>query len=171
MTTHTKARDTAPRVPAAAPPKGFRKYMPLKVKLEALLIHGAVYDADGRQVTDLTLIQWDHCPAVMQREYDALTNDTIPPVNDPRFIVPRAVEVHRKKTAEKDIPEIAKTKRLSDEQRAFRGRLLAKGGSDGLARSCWPERTERAIKRKIPSRSFPKGVNNLKRNRKKEGVS
>lgn len=151
------AVDTAPREPLPAPPKGFRKHMGLKVKLQALLIHGAVYDCDGIQITDLNLIEWDHCPPLMQREYNAFNGDTIPPANDPAYIIPRFCGTHKAKTARKDIPEISKTKRLADEQYAFRARILAKndpesdfkGSMSGLERSQRP-------KRKIPSRPFAK---------------
>lgn len=150
MSKPDKTNDTAPRVPTTAPPKGFRKRPGLKVKLEALLLHGPVLDADGNRVTDLKLIQWDHSPAIQLREYCKFDRDTIPPANDPRYIIPRAIEAHQKKTAKQDIPEIAKTKRLSDEQREFRQRILSKTSEDlEIYR-------ERPTKRKIASRPFPR---------------
>lgn len=160
MSTNDKARDTAPRMPACAPPKGFRKTPGLKVKLQALLLHGPVLDDQGNKVTDLELIAWDHCPPIMQREYSASLKDTIPAANDPNFIIPRAIPDHRKKTAEIDIPEIAKTKRLSDDQVLFRRRILAK--SEPRA-GCWPKATEKAVKRKIASRPFPTSKNKKQR--------
>ena len=149
MTLSNKAYDTAPRVPACAPPKGFRKRPGLKVKLQALLLHGPVLDENGNQITDLNLITWDHCPPLMQREYNQSRKDTIPAANDPAFIIPRAIAVHQEKTAKTDIPEIAKTKRLSDEQIEFRGRILSKIADDLKTHRNQPQ------KRKIPSRRFP----------------
>ena len=149
MITKTKFHDTAPRMPACAPPKGFRKRPGLQVKLQALLLHGPVLDQDGNLITDLNLITWDHCPPLMQREYDESHKDTIPAANDPKFIIPRAIAAHQEKTAKKDIPSIAKTKRLSDEQIAFRDRILSKTSDDLAAYR------QRPHKRKIPSRRFP----------------
>ena len=149
MSKPDKANDAAPRVPANAPPKEFRKRPGLTVKLEALLRHGPVLDAYGNRVTDLSQIQWDHSPPIQQRIYCEFDRDTIPAANDPEFIIPRAIEAHQDKTTKKDIPEIAKTKRLSDEQREFRNRILAKTADD------LETRRKRPAKRKIPSRPFP----------------
>lgn len=165
MTDNKTARETAPRLPACAPPKGFRKVPGLLVKLQALLLHGPVYDSDENQITDLNLISWDHCPPLMQREYDQSRKDTIPAANDPKFIIPRARPEHNKKTAEIDIPEIAKTKRLSDDQVLFRNRILAKDGRAG----CWPEATEKALRRKIPSRPFKRSEKQKQRSAKRKG--
>ena len=163
MTINRKAYDAAPRVPACAPPKGFRKRPGLKVKLQALLLHGPVEDADGNRITNLEHITWDHCPPLMQREYDQSHKDTIPAANDPAFIIPRAIAVHQEKTAKKDIPEIAKTKRLSDEQIEFRGRILAKASAD------LETYRQRPHKRKIPSRQFPRSKKQQQRSAKQKG--
>lgn len=149
MTMDNKTRDTAPRKPVLAPPKGFRKTPGLRVKLEALLRHGPVLDAEGNRITDLAQIEWDHCPPLMQREYQPSHMDTIPAANDPEFLIPRAIKAHQKKTAQTDIPEIAKTKRLSDEQRQFRRRILSKTSND------LETYRERPTRRKIASRRFP----------------
>lgn len=166
MTTKNNTKDTAPRIPVCAPPKGFRKVPGLEVKLRALLLHGPVLDVEGDPIVDLALITWDHCPPLMQREYDQSRNDTIPAANDPEFIIPKAIPEHRKKTAEIDIPEIAKTKRLSDEQILFRRRILEK--SEGRP-GCWPQATEKAVKRKIPSRRFPTSKKQKQRLAKRKG--
>lgn len=116
----------APRRPVNGAPKGFRKYMGLEVKLQALLLHGPVIASDGSRITELDKIQWDHCPPIMQREYSASLKDTIPAANDPAYIIPRAAPDHHTKTNKIDKPAIAKTKRLSKEQIAFRNKILAK---------------------------------------------
>ena len=163
MTKSEKPNDAAPRIPATAPPKGFRKTPGLKVKLEALLRHGPVLDADGNRVTDLAQIQWDHSPPIQQREYCKFDKDTIPAANDPEFIIPRAIEVHQDKTAKKDIPEIAKTKRLSDDQREFRRRILSKN-TENLETS-----HKRPAGRKIPSRPFPQSEKQKQRSARLKG--
>ena len=163
MTTNKKAYDAAPRVPACAPPKGFRKRPGLQVKLQSLLLHGPVWDQDGNLITDLNLITWDHCPPLMQREYDQSRKDTIPAANDPAFIIPRAIAAHQEKTAKKDIPEVAKTKRLSDEQIAFRDRILAKTSDD------LETYRQRPHKRKIPSRGFPLTEKQKQRSMRRKG--
>jgi hypothetical protein len=71
-------------------------------------------------------IEWDHDPPIQQRLWDPLTNDVSPAANDDRFIFPRQKAAHREKTAKRDIPEIAKTKRLAKKQEAFREKVLKK---------------------------------------------
>lgn len=140
----------APRMPATAPPKGFRKHIGLEVKLRALLLHGPVFGPDNERITELEAIQWDHCPPIMQREYDTSLGDTLPPANDPAYIIPKAVPDHHKKTNEVDKPAIAKTKRLSDKQLLFRAQVLAKTYPETELPASGP-----GPKRKIASRPFP----------------
>jgi hypothetical protein len=61
-------------------------------------------------------------------------------------LVPRPTGEHKERTAKLDIPQIAKTKRLSKEQEAFRARLLAKAGAEPL-----PGKTRQSI---FPKRKF-----------------
>lgn len=135
------------RAPAPAPPKGYRPHMPIKVKLEALLINGPVLDDEGRKVCDLNQIEWDHSPALQLRVWDEATQDTIPAANDPKHIVPLWKPLHKAKTAKRDVPEVAKTKRLAKEHEAFRSRILS--------RECGEKREPTG---KIKSRGFPKRV-------------
>jgi hypothetical protein len=62
-------------------------------------------------------------------------------------LTPRAVEKHRQKTAKRDIPQIAKTKRLEQAQEDFRRKVLAKTGQI-------TEKEETKQKAKIKSRGF-----------------
>lgn len=69
----------------------------------------------------------------------------------------RFIPEHRIKTRTKDIPQIAKTKRITKEQAAFRQRMLAKSGvaddvekTETKPKSAWPKG------RKLQSRGFPK---------------
>lgn len=128
--------------PAPKPPKGFRKAIPLAVKLEALLINGPVHDKDGRKVCDIKSLDWDHCPPLQLRVWDPESGDTIPPANSPEHIFPMVKADHREKTR-KDIPEIAKTKRLANDHDEFRRKILA--------RECGDKRSPSG---KIKSRGF-----------------
>jgi hypothetical protein len=128
------------REAAPAPPKGYRPHMSVSVKLEAAL------RALGMEPRD---VEWDHDPPLQLRVWCPVKGDTIPPANDPRFIVPRRTRDHAAKTANVDIPAIAKTRRLSSDHELFRARALAKAGGDPA-----PEPKRRS--RRIPSRPFQK---------------
>lgn len=75
----------------------------------------------AKQMTEaqvLSLFNFDHYPTpVNQGGKDVHHN-----------LVPRPILEHRIKTATIDIPAAAKSKRLSEEQEAFRQRMLAKAG-------------------------------------------
>jgi hypothetical protein len=62
-------------------------------------------------------------------------------------LVPRPTAEHEEITAKRDIPQIAKTKRLAKEQASFRARLLAKDSAEEPPAPSRP-------KHKIPSRGF-----------------
>jgi hypothetical protein len=99
-----------------------RPFMPLSVKLASAL---HALNLDGP-------VEWDHCPPLAMRPVDPETGDTIPPASDPHYIVPRSVEAHKAKTfgdgrpLSGDISQIAKTKRIEQDEAAFRAALLAK---------------------------------------------
>lgn len=151
----------APRAPEPGPPPGFRKAIPLLVKLQVLLTQGHVLDENDERVEHVEDLTWDHCPPLQLRRFDFKAWDTIPPANDPFYIIARAKAPHERKTREIDIPQIAKTKRLTDEQRAFRNRILEKTSDElkddgsGLDEDTGLRPRERH-KRKIPSRPFRK---------------
>lgn len=147
----------APSPPAPAPPPGFRPHMPLRVVLEAAIRQSRCPDC-GKPLGRLEDVQRDHSPPLQMRAYDAEAGDTIPPANDPAHIVLRHKDCHGVKTAgrptkaraEGDVTEIARTKRLADEQAEFRRRVLAKEPG---------QKRERKSKIKSPplrGRGFPK---------------
>lgn len=110
------------RAPASAPPVGKkRKGMSLSVKLEAAL------RALGMEPKT---VEFQHDPPLGVRIWVPERNDYDPPENDPRYIVPMAKEDHREVTAKRDIPAIAKTKRLSKTHEEFRQKMLAKDSGD-----------------------------------------
>jgi hypothetical protein len=110
------------RPPAPAPPKNQkRQHMPLHVKLEAAL------RAMGLEPK---LVEFQHDPPLALRIWVPERGDYDPPENDPRYIRPMAKEEHREVTAKRDIPAIAKTKRLSKTHEEFRQKMLAKDQGD-----------------------------------------
>lgn len=113
-----------PSKPAEAPPKGFRPHMSIKVKLESLVIHGNRDKETGEKFGSIKNIDFDHDPPLMLRVWNSEAGDTEPPANDPAYIVPRLRSSHRRKTATKDIPAIAKAKRLSARQSERRERAM-----------------------------------------------
>lgn len=98
-------------------------------------------------------MQFDHNPALEFRPINPVTGDTIPPANDASYIDMLLVAEHKTKTfgrggekrittADGDIGKIAKMRRITKQQEAFRRRLLAKETGETLPepRSKWPKR-------------------------------
>lgn len=132
-------REAVAIVPARGVTK--RPHMPLSVKLASALI------ALGLEPEDTN---FDHSPALAMRPIDPETGDTIPPANDPRFIVPMSRADHKAKTfgnatpLSGDVSKIAKLDRVEAKAAAFRARLLAKEtGADPppKGKRPWPKRT------------------------------
>lgn len=117
-----------------------RRHMSLQVKLDAALIALGLDPAD---------VDWDHAPSLAMRPVDESTGDTIPPSNDPRYIVPRARAAHRAKTfgdgspLSGDVQKIRKMQRVEKDYAAFRARVLAKVIGEPPApksKRAWPKR-------------------------------
>lgn len=128
-----------------------RRYIPLKTKLAAVLCQMLRVDDAGKLVPTipydeaktltedqiLSRFQWDHWPfRHTDGGPDAHWN-----------LQPMLKADHIEKTAKKDIPEIAETRRITASQEQMRRRLLAKSGQG--------EATDRP-RGKIPSRPFQK---------------
>jgi hypothetical protein len=64
--------------------------------------------------------------------------------DEPWNLEPRPIREHRVKTAKKDAPELAKIKRIQQNQEEFRRRLLAKDRGEERPRSRWGKRKLRA---------------------------
>lgn len=140
-----------------APPTGFRKAIPVTVKLEVVITQHSLCAKCGERLGKLDETQFDHVPAVHLRCWDAEAKDTAPRSNDPEFIFAKHADCHAKKTfgsneelTRGDVQEIARTKRIARDTEDFRRRMLAKGDPDVEA----PEQPRR--KKKWPSRPFPK---------------
>lgn len=128
-----------------------RKSIPVRVQL-----HAALYQL-GFEPHEVDL---DHDPALGLRPWSEETQDTIPPANDPKYLVWRPKADHKLKTTGRkgesklsisgngDVSRIAKTDRLAEDHEAFRKRLLSRECGQPYER-----------KSNIPSRPFtrPKG--------------
>ena len=86
----------------------------------------------------LRIVEWDHFPIPV-----AIGGD-----NRPQNLVPRRIADHRTKTTTIDIPAIAKSRRISVEQEAFRLRLLQKSGQAEPTET--PRATLRGRFRRLP---------------------
>lgn len=124
-----------------------RVHMSLSIKLSAAL-YALGLDPDD--------VEYDHCPALAMRPVDPATGDTVPPANDPRYIVPRSRADHKAKTFGTSIPlsgdisQIRKLDRVEEKHAAFRQKVLAKTTPADVA----PAQRRRACA--IPSRPFQK---------------
>lgn len=127
----------ATRLPVATreevlrPPKGWRKSIPLAVKLQVLINQegkapdGSVLDAIS------TGIHFDHRPPLHERSYDPERDETLPAANDIRFIVALPIPIHRALSAQ-DVSRMGKTERQRRSEAEFRERL--NGRSTGQKR-------------------------------------
>jgi hypothetical protein len=119
--------------PALAPPPGFRKAIPDKVKLKVVVIQGGACATCSEKLGTLEDTQFDHFPALQLRSWDPEARDTIPPSNDEGYVFAKHVDCHAAKTfgskASKrgaDVTEIARTRRIAKESGDFRRRMLRK---------------------------------------------
>jgi hypothetical protein len=102
----------------------------------------------------LAMVEWDHYPVPF-----AVARDNgwmIHEINHPSNLKPMLADDHAVKTAKRDVPEIAKGKRISAKHAEFRKRILAKSGV-----ATEPERRDRKVSRfaggrKMQSRPFRK---------------
>ncbi len=79
----------------------------------------------------LALVEWDHFPVRVETARELGWSDD--EINHPSNLQPLIDADHALKTAKKDMPEIAKSRRLTGAQEAFRRKMLAKGGQDAPA--------------------------------------
>ena len=117
------------RIPEGVDP---RKNIGLAVKNAVLLRMLGLQPCD---------VQYDHRPPLWSRKWNATTNDTVPPANDPEFIVALSVKDHdtvtngrggerRITSAGSDTHARAKGERLSEGQREYRASLLRKDAGE-----------------------------------------
>jgi hypothetical protein len=141
----------------------YRKAVPVYVKL-AVLIRQECKDTGGERFEDDVELEFDHSPALVNRDYDTEAGDFIPPQNDPKFIVASRKAEHLEKTtgrkagAEKtvttrgsDVGEAARTRGIKRTQAAHQARMEAKQIGAEV-----PVEPIRKRTRKIASRPFSK---------------
>jgi hypothetical protein len=127
---------------------------------------------------------FDHDPALVNRDYDTEAGDFIPPQNDPKHIIARRKAEHLEKTigrkegAEKtvstrgsDVGEAARSRDIQVNEAIFRAAMASKAGRYNEAAKILagarknPKLRQKLTrpKRKIPSRPFPKQQRPFKR--------
>lgn len=123
-----------------------RAHISFKTKLAATLCEMLTDDGTGKLVkiiphedavkmTEdqvLSLFRFDHGLYHAQDGSDEFWN-----------LTPMLIEAHNVKTRRRDIPQIAKTRRIEKAQEEFRARLLAKDRGEPRPPSRWPKRKMR----------------------------
>jgi hypothetical protein len=116
-----------------APPTGFRKAIPVLVKLTVVIRQNSKCAECGEPLGKLDGTEFDHIPALQLRCWDPDAKDTVPPANDEASIFAKHADCHAAKTfgtggskRGADVTEIARTKRISKSEEEFRRRILAK---------------------------------------------
>ncbi|TXM69614.1 hypothetical protein [Methylobacterium sp. WL120] len=140
-----------------APPKGFRKEIPVGVKFDVVIRQEGRCSACGERLGTWKETQFDHEPALQLRSFDLEARDTVPPANDPEALFAKHKDCHLAKTTGRrgeskknaihgDVAEIAKLRRVTEEHKAFQRRLLSKGDEEEVVaapdkkKSRWPKR-------------------------------
>ena len=130
----------ASRVPIASledvprPPKGWRKPIPLAVKLQ-VIVNQRGLAPDGTLLDAILVgIQFDHRPPLHERVYDIQRDETVPPANDINCILALPLPVHRALSG-KDLSRMRKTERQRSLENDFRERLTRKLQGEKLART------------------------------------
>jgi hypothetical protein len=109
-----------------------RKDPPMSARLAAVVLlhlripHDVAKGMTTKQI--LSMVAWDHYPVRYETGIALGWSDD--EINHPSNLQPLIDEDHGLKTAKKDIPEIAKSRRLTGAQEAFQRKMLAKGGQN-----------------------------------------
>lgn len=83
----------------AAPPAGWKRpTLKNQTKLQVILNQEGKCKASGERLTDITHVRFDHRPACWQRQWDPVTNDTVPSFHDAEFIDAIADARHDERT-------------------------------------------------------------------------
>lgn len=130
-----------PRERVLLPPKGWRKAIPSSVRRLVKVRDG--FDADEKG------IHIDHRPPLHEREYDPVTNDTIPKANNALFLFAIKPGDHIVRTVG-DVKRMAKTQRIRKTEDQHAQTMAEK--ADGTFRDKKSKRSGPVIK----SRGFDK---------------
>lgn len=154
----------------SAPPVGFRKAIPTKVKLQVVLSQGGLCKSCGQRINDVENCRFDHRPPIQLRCWDPEAQDTVPGVNDPEAIEALHKDCHDIKTTGRrgesrlsardgDVAAIAKVRRITKDQEAYRKRMLAKGDPDAeepepkaKPKFRWPKRSFNSNRKRAEAR-------------------
>ena len=149
------------------PPAGWKRpAMPATVKLQVVINQEGRCKATGEKLGPISEVEFDHRPALYEREFDPDARDgqgdTTPPANDPDYIDAIKKDAHKGRTA-RDAGRRAKEARITGKtkggKKADRFKPLPTGedvfeadGHAGMIRkgSSWPKG------RKLQSRGFRK---------------
>lgn len=148
-------------IEVSAPPVGFRKAIPVAVRLDAVIRQEGRCKACGERLGKLAETEFDHVPALQLRCWDPDLLDSIPAANDPEYIQAKHKDCHKAKTTGRkgesklnaihgDTAQIAKLRRVTQSEIEFRRRLLAKGEPE-------PEEDKPQRKSRWPKRPFNRG--------------
>jgi hypothetical protein len=149
-----------------APPIGFRKAIPTRVKLDVVIRQSGLCKTCGSKLGTLDETEFDHVPALQLRLWDTEAEDTLPKANDPEHIEAKHRDCHAQKTSGRkgesklsavggDTRTIAKVRRLAKAHDEFRRRVLS---AEREPEQEPPKRKYRWPKRPFPKR--PKGARN-----------
>ena len=106
------------RKPVLRPPLGWRKSIPLAIKLQVVVNQGGKAP-DGTPLDAITIgIHFDHRPPLHERIYDPDLDETVPAANDIRFIIALPVPAHRALSA-RDLTRMSKTERQRAAEEKF----------------------------------------------------
>lgn len=134
-----------------------RAHIPLKTKLAAALLTMLRPDDDGNLVPvipheDAKAMSDDQIISLFHFDHDPIPHAHGGP-DEAWNLTPRPLAEHRIKTAKRDIPQMAKTRRLSKAQEEFRRKILERPcGGKRQPSGNWPRG------RKIKSRGFEKRI-------------
>lgn len=170
-----------------APPKGFRKDIPCHVKVDLVLRQGGLCRTCGEPLGASAATQYDHVPAVQLRAYDPEARDTVPASNDIEHLQAKHKDCHLAKTTGRkgesklnalhgDVAEIARLRRLTADQEAFRRAVLTKGEpkeevDSGKKPSRWGKRPfPSGGKREPLGKRLEEGVGRLEKDGRRRGL-
>jgi hypothetical protein len=81
------------------PPKDWKRpAIPTLVKLDVVIRQEGKCKQSGDKLGTLRNTQFDHRPAIWERKFDTVANDTVPPANDPAFIEACTIAGHKVRT-------------------------------------------------------------------------
>jgi len=145
------------------PPKGWKRpSMPARVKLDVVIRQEGKCKQTNERLGTLDNTRFDHRPALWERHFDDMAQDTIPPANDPSYIDAVTIAGHDIRThgpgGEKRITTLgsdshrrAKEGRVTAAQESFRDKVSNRlCGAKREKTGNWP------ASRKLQSRGFEK---------------